>query len=197
MRSENWKVQVISWIFGSAGNIRNWTMNKLRCESILSSQDVFSLLLLLLFIFFCNGGCVCAFCRSLGLPICWALWPHCISVFSFFILWWHDYVSRPAVWLVLRYLPPRSFSLWLHQASLCHSSCSCVPTLYPPLWIQLLLSHIKGSHLEGLFSIHCHVFSCTFSSVPDENFPLKAQVYFLFNYFTRLTHTWPHCFASF
>lgn len=34
---------------------------------------------------------------------------------------------RSAVWLVLRYLPPCSLSHWLHQASLCHTSC--VPTL--------------------------------------------------------------------
>lgn len=34
---------------------------------------------------------------------------------------------RSAVWLVLRYLPSCSLSHWLHQASLCHTSC--VPTL--------------------------------------------------------------------
>lgn len=88
--------------------------------------------------------------------------PLSVSVSFTVPLWWRDCVSHPAVWHVLRYLPPHFLSLWLHQASLCHSSCSCVPTLYPPLWIQLFLSHIKGSYLEGLFSIRFHLFSCTF-----------------------------------
>lgn len=95
------------------------------------------------------------------------------------MLWWHDHVSHPAVWLVLRYLPPRSLSLWLHPASLCHSSCTCVPTLYSPLWIQLLLSHIKGSHVEGLLPMPLPLFFFSYVAV---GLILQISVYFIISF---------------